>query len=326
MAEKAVQEARVFGRGFRSTYTEGRLTLGVTFPIEAYAHSPIPTLRDQVALAQTAEQGGFAALWSRDVPLIDPSFGDAGQIHDPWVWLGYLAGQTSHIALATGSIILPLRRHVDLAKAAASVDRLTEGRLVMGVASGDRPVEYSVYDVPFETRDAAFRDAFDFIRAATHRPADWHDQQAAASGRVELLPKSHAGHVPLLVTGNSRQSVEWIAGNADGWLMYPRAVEQQRDVVRAWHTSLAAAGQGWKPFSQSLYIDLCDDPDERPTPIHLGYRLGRNALLDHLIALRDIGVNHVGLNLRFSTRPVADVLAELCDHVVSEFPVLDVQT
>mgnify|MGYP001826635630 CR=1 FL=1 len=160
---------RIFGQAYHSVFAENKLTLGINFPIEAYS-SPVPLMENQVALAQQAERGGFAALWSRDVPLFDPSFGDVGQINDPWVWLGYIAAHTSHIALGTGAIILPLRNKVDLAKAAASVDQLSNGRLIMGVASGDRPVEYSVYDVPFETRDESFREAIHFIQKTTHRP------------------------------------------------------------------------------------------------------------------------------------------------------------
>lgn len=309
---------RKFGQAYNAVYHEGELTLGLNFPIEAYS-SPVPDMQHQITLAQRAEEGGFAALWSRDVPLLDPSFGDVGQIYDPWVWLGYVAAQTTTIALATGSIILPLRRPVDLAKAAASVDQLSGGRLIMGVASGDRPVEYSVYEVPFAQRDQAFRDTFAFIRAATHRSASWRNQHAAGSQQVELLPKAHSGDIPLLVTGNSRQSLDWIAANADGWLMYPRPVEPQREVVTSWRHAVQAAGYEWKPFSQSLYIDLTDDPNTLASPIHLGYRLGRNVLKSHLQALCDIGVNHVSFNLRFSTRPVAEVLDELCEYVVPSF-------
>lgn len=312
---------RTFGRGFRSVYGEGQLTLGINFPIEAYSN-PVPLMHDQIALARLAEQGGFASLWSRDVPLLDPSFGDAGQIYDPWVWLGFVAAHTSRIALGTGSIILPLRRPVDLAKAAASVDQLTEGRLILGVASGDRPVEYSVYEVPLEHREQTFRDTFNFIRSTTHRPANWSNQQAAHSAQVHLLPKSHAGDLPLLVTGNSRQSLDWIADNADGWLMYPQPLSQQREVIKLWRTALDAAGHGWKPFSQSLYIDLTEDPNVAAEPFHLGYRLGRNALVEHLDALRDMGVNHVSFNIRFSKRPVSDVLSELRDDVIPRFPTL----
>jgi luciferase-type oxidoreductase len=311
----------VFGPGYHALFGRGKLTLGLIFPLEAYAN-PVPLMQNQIELARTAEQGGFAALWSRDVPLLDPSFGDAGQIYDPWVWLGYMAAHTSTIALATGSIILPLRKPVDLAKAAASADQLSNGRLILGVASGDRPIEYSVYDVNYDQRAELFREHLAFLRGNSHRPAEWNDQQAAYSGKLHMLPKSVCGDLPLLVTGNSRQSTDWIANHADGWLMYPRPLSQQKNVLQLWHEELDKAGQGFKPFAQSLYIDLTDNPDTPPTPIHLGYQLGRNTLLELLHGLRDIGVNHVAFNIRFATRPVAEVIAELAEYVVPAFPTL----
>ena len=121
--------------GFSRMFAPGRLTLGVLFAIESYP-GDAPTMVDQIRLAKRAEQAGFAALGVRDVPLRDPSFGDLGQIFDPWTWLGYVAGQTSSIALFTAAIVLPLRHPLHTAKAAASIDRLTGGRLVMGIASG----------------------------------------------------------------------------------------------------------------------------------------------------------------------------------------------
>jgi hypothetical protein len=106
---KVNKTARVSdSRGFQRMFAPGRLTLGVFFPIEAFQRDE-PTMRDQGRLARRAEELGFTALWTRDVPLRDPNFGDIGQVYDPWVWLGWIAAQTRTIALATGSIILPLR-------------------------------------------------------------------------------------------------------------------------------------------------------------------------------------------------------------------------
>jgi len=308
-----------FGTGFHRVYRENNLTLGIGVPIEAY-QSPVPEMQNQIELIQRAEEGGFAAVWCRDVPLLDPSFGDAGQMYDPWVWLGYIAAHTKSIALGTGSIILPLRKPMDLAKAATSVDQLSQGRLILGVASGDRPVEYSVYDVPFESRDQSFRDTFALIKATSHKPPDWDNQIAAQTRQVDLLPKCFTGDLPLFVTGNSRQSIEWIAEHAAGWLMYPRQINHQKQVLDQWHSALSKADQSWKPFSQSLYIDLMANPDTPPSRIHLGYRLGRNHLITHLELLRDIGVNHVTFNVRFSTRPVPEVVDELIDYVIPQFP------
>ena len=136
-----------------------RLTLGLIFPIEAYGHEhwDMPTMVGQREIAARADELGFAALWVRDVPLRDLNFGDVGQIYDPWVWLATLAAGTRRIALATGSIILPLRHPLHTAKAAASIDRLSGGRLVMGIGSGDRPIEFPAFGVAFEDRGEIFR-------------------------------------------------------------------------------------------------------------------------------------------------------------------------
>lgn len=312
--------SELFGPGYARMFRQDHLTLGLNFPIEAYPNNPVPGMTDQIALAQKAEEAGFAALWTRDVPLLDPSFGDAGQIYDPWAWLGYVAAKTADIALATGAIILPLRRPVDLAKSATSIDQLSNGRLVMGTASGDRPVEYSIYEVPYETRGEAFAKTFEFVREATQAPPHWNLQEAGLSGQLHLIPKAQAGRIPMLVTGRSRQTLGWVAEHSDGWLMYPQPIAAQTQVLSAWRAALAEAEQPWKPFAQSLYIDLVDDPEAPPTPIHLGYRLGRKALLQHLLASRDIGVNHITLNLRFSTRPIHDVLDDLCVQILPDFP------
>jgi luciferase-type oxidoreductase len=306
-----------FGSGYNLAFRQGQLSLGVIFPIEAH-DSPVPDMHNQIELAQQAERLGFAALWSRDVPLLDPSFGDAGQIYDPWVWLGYVAAHTNTIALATGSIILPLRQPTDLAKAAASVDQLSDGRLIMGVATGDRPVEYSVYKADFDNRDESFRQIFSFIQQNTHRSDGWDNQLPVRNGSLDLLPKSVREKLPLLVTGHSRQSLEWIAEHADGWLMYPRPAAQQQQVVQQWQQTLESKEQPWKPFAQSLYIDLTEQADTPPTPIHLGYRCGRNHLIQHLLTHRDFGVNHIAINLRFCKRPVDQVMDEIAAEVMPQ--------
>src|ERR1700676_2449864 len=95
--------------GFRRMFREGHLTLGLFFAIESYV-TDMPTMAGQVELARKAEADGFAALWTRDVPLRDPTFGEVGQIFDPWVWRGYVTAHTSTIALATGAIVLPIIR------------------------------------------------------------------------------------------------------------------------------------------------------------------------------------------------------------------------
>jgi luciferase-type oxidoreductase len=306
--------------GFQKMFAPGRLTLGVFFPIEAFEGDQ-PTMRNQEHLARRAEELGFAALWFRDVPLRDPNFGDIGQVYDPWVYLGWIAAQTRTIALATGSIVLPVRHPLHTAKAAASIDQLTRGRFVLGVASGDRPIEFPAFGIDPGERDVLFRENLRVIREVL---ADEFPKVQSSYGTLfgtaDLVPKP-SGRLPIMVTGSSRQGLEWIAEHCDGWITYPRPLAMQAEVAARWRDAVEAVAPGvFKPFAQSFYVDLSDDPDQPPQPIHLGIRGGRHALFRLLEGLRSAGVNHVILNLKYGTRDAAEVLDEIGQEVL---PLLD---
>ncbi len=309
-----------WNRGFQRMFAPGRLTLGVFFAIESYK-GDTPSMANQVNLAQRAEQLGFAALWFRDVPLRDPDFGDVGQIYDPFVYLGYIAAQTSNIALATGSIIFPIRHPLHIAKAAASVDQLSGGRLVLGVASGDRPVEYPAFGIDFASRSERFRETLSFFRQTLESSFPSIQSILGRMEGTDLIPKPYAGHIPVLVTGNSQQNLSWIAEQADGWIYYPRSLSHQERSIREWRElTQRCCPDSFKPFAQSLYIDLAENPDVAPEAIHLGFRFGRNRLVEFLTALQGIGVNHVVLNLKYGTRPAEEVLNEIGEEVLPMFP------
>lgn len=304
--------------GFPSMFAPTRLTLGVFFPIEAFQRDE-PTMRDQERLAHRAEELGFSALWFRDVPLRDPNFGDIGQIYDPWIYLGWIAAQTRTIRLATGSIILPLRHPLHTAKAAASMDRLSGGRLVLGVASGDRPIEFPAFGVDFDRRDALFRENLRVIREVLGREFPTVESSyGTLFGTADLVPKP-VGRIPSLVTGSSRQTMDWIAAHSDGWITCPRPLEQQTELVARWRAAVAIAAPGvFKPFAQSFYLDLTDDPDEPPTPIYLGFRGGQNFMLRFFVALREAEVNHVILNFKYGLRAAAEVLEEIAREILPQ--------
>jgi len=306
-------------RGYASMFRQDHLTLGVFFPIEAYAGAvPEMDIATQLASARLAEDKGFAALYFRDVPLNVPSFGDVGHIYDPWVFMGLVLGQTSRIALATGSIVSTLRHPLHLAKAAASIDRLSGQRLVLGLATGDRPSEFSAFGVPVEAKGERFREALAALRTL------WADDYPTIAmpgldlHEGDLLPKPLLRDIPVLVTGSARQNLEWIAAHGDGWLFYPQSLAQQASTVRQWR----AATPYFKPFAQSLYLDLAPDPNEAPSPIFLGLRTGHRFLVEYLEGLREIGVNHVGLNLKYGKRPAHEVVQELGEFVTPHFSAL----
>ena len=304
-------------RGYSTMYREASLTLGLFFAIESYSGAvPAMDLAQQIRTAPLAESHGFAALYFRDVFLNVPSFGDVGHIHDPWAFMGYVTAHTSRIALATGSIITTLRHPLLVAKAAASIDRLSNQRLVLGIATGDRPAEFPAFGQTLAARGELFQEALAVMRQA------WaEDFPRIATPRVNLsgadtLPKPQLRNIPVMVTGNSRQSIEWIAEHGDGWLFYPQNLAEQASTIKRWRSLTPA----FKPFAQSLYIDLAEQADAPPSPMHLGFRAGRNFVIQYLHSLKAIGVNHVGLNLKYSRRPAHEVVQELGEFVVPAFP------
>ncbi|WP_222928175.1 LLM class oxidoreductase [Luteimonas viscosa] len=305
--------------GFSRVFRSGYLSIGFMMPLARLEHG-VPDMTGQLELATRVDRLGFAALWARDVPLFDPGFGDAGQIYDPWVWLGQLAAVTREITLSTAGIVLPLRHPLHTAKAAATLDAVSDGRFMLGGASGDRPSEFPAFNRRHGDRSTDYREAVTVIRRAL---VEAYPEMSGPFGNMsglDLLPKPRHGGVPILAIGSAQQSLQWIAGNLDGWMTYPRDQADQKRRIDLWKLALAEKAQGaFKPFGQPLFIDLSTHPDAPPTPIFLGFRLGRNALVDHLDQLQRLGVNHVALQLLHNQRPADETVEELAEYVLPHF-------
>lgn len=303
---------------------QGRgMTLGVELPLDNdfAARGPagkkmtspfgIPDLQQHRERAVLADKLGFKALWLRDVPLWIPEFGDAGQVFDPFAYLGFLAGVTDNILLGTAAVVLPLRHPLHVAKMAATVDQLSGGRLILGVASGDRPAEYPNFGVDFESRGEQYRTAVSTLRRL------WRDSAELPSASMKVLPAPHEGSIPLIAVGRAQQSTEWVAENMDGYMTYHRPAHFMKPVTDKWKHSVP--GGEYKPAITTMLVDLLDDPDAPAEPIRFGARLGRRQLQSYLCELEGAGIAHVALNFRPSSRPVEEALEEIAEHVLPAF-------
>ncbi|MGV9292088.1 LLM class flavin-dependent oxidoreductase [Streptomyces sp. NPDC003719] len=145
----------------------------------------MPSLAGHIERTQQAERAGFASVWVRDVPMLDPSFEDAGQVFDPW-------------------------------EAAASVDQLSGGRLPLGVATGDRPVEFPAFGQDLGDRAEKFRQALEYFRVVLEHRFPHVESPLGRMRGTDLLPKPVYRRIPVLMTGRARQDVRWIADNTDG--------------------------------------------------------------------------------------------------------------
>lgn len=306
-------------RGYARVFQPGHLTFGFIAPLESYPNSPGPTLQDHAQLARRVDEAGFSAIWLRDVPFYDPNFGDVGQILDPLVYAGFLAGVTRNIAIGTAGIVLPLRDPLIVAKQAASIDQLLGGRFILGLATGDRPVEYPAFGLDFNNRAERFRDALAIIRAATetHWPVHASQFYGQLQGDIDLIPKPVGPRMPTIIVGQAGQSLEWIGENTDGILSYisnPILIPQ---IIERWRT-VCSPGI-YKPYGYGTLFDLDRDPN---CPVQAGrvLRAGRNALIEHWKRQQDQGVGHVALHFKPQRRHASEVIDELGEYLLPHFP------
>lgn len=317
--------------GLNTAFRTNGMTIGAHLPLEGGAPA-LATMEGHAELALAAERAGFATLWARDVPLWDPASGDTGQIFDPFTYLGYLSALTTQISLGTAAIVLPLRHPLHAAKSAASVDQLSGGRFLFGVASGSRANEFAAFGRNEEQRGESFREAFTVIRSVLGDENAHIETSFGTVRGLDVLPKPTHEQLPTFIAGSSRQDIEWLATAADGWLYFTIDESQQADNIRQWR-ALTGDKSNWftgnpdadpfrgtfKPFVQLTNIDLADNSDEPVTQIHLGIRCGRNVLMDHLLRWEEMGVDQSLLGFRHSTRPVAEVIEELGEYVLPRF-------
>jgi probable F420-dependent oxidoreductase len=184
------------------------------------------------AVASAADECGFATLWAGEhVVMVDRSaspypYSDDGVIAvpaqadwlDPMIALAFAAAASSRITIATGVLLLPEHNPVVVAKQAASLDRLSGGRLTLGVGVGWSKEEFAALGVPFERRAARTAEYVAVMRTL------WRDDVASFDGTfvsfdsIRVNPKPvRDGHIPIMLGGNSDAALRRVASWGDGW-------------------------------------------------------------------------------------------------------------
>lgn len=185
-----------------------------------------------VRVARAAEEAGLESVWTGEhVVLPDPQVppSPAPPRHpmlDPAACLGFLAGQTQRLRLATGIVILPQRNPLLLAKEMASVDVLSGGRLVLGVAAGYLEPEFRALGVPFAGRGPRTDEAIDVLRAV------WTQEKPHFSGAhfrfegVDAYPRPlQQPHPPIVVGGHSAPAFRRAVSRGNGWYGFFQGLE-----------------------------------------------------------------------------------------------------
>lgn len=149
-------------------------------------------------VAQVAEAAGFESLWAGEhVVLPDPQVPPSplpasSPVLDPTLTFAFLAGQTKKVRLGTGIIILPQRNPLVLAKELASLDVLSQGRLIFGVGIGYLKPEFDALGIPFEEKGPRTTDYLHAIRAIWTQPQPAYHGKFVSFGGVQAFPLAGA--------------------------------------------------------------------------------------------------------------------------------------
>jgi probable F420-dependent oxidoreductase len=190
---------------------------------------------DVLELSTAADQAGFDAIWLGEHIVLPVGYAtdhpttrtDAHQhisgpivkpdteLLDPWVALASVAASTSHLRLGTGIYLLPLRHPLVTARAACTLQALSQGRLLLGVGAGWLAEEFTALDVPFDERFGRLVESIEIVRAAlAGGPFDFHGKYFSIDA-VQL--STDPVDVPVVMGGNTPTALTRAARLGDGW-------------------------------------------------------------------------------------------------------------
>jgi probable F420-dependent oxidoreductase len=193
------------------------------------------------AIAGNAERLGFATLWAPEhVVLIEGyksryPYAASGEVMgrldspllDPWVGLGYAAAFTKRVRLATGVCLVPEHNPLALAKAIATVDHLSGGRVVVGIGIGWLEEEFQAMGITWERRADRTRDYVSAMRRLWGDDVSAFEGEFARFDNVRSFPKPVArGKLPVIVGGNTMPALSRVAEYGDGWFGLNLSPEQ----------------------------------------------------------------------------------------------------
>lgn len=214
------------------------------------------------AIARAAEQAGFDSLWMGDhlafpEALPPHPYAASGIGHqrpdtpwlDPWVTLTYLAAATTRIKLATDVYVLPLRSPFVTAKAVATLDLLSRGRVIFGVGVGWCEPEFAAVGEAFHNRGRRCDELIEAIRILwTEETAEFHGDYYDFEP-VKFEPKPlQSPHPPIHYGGISPAALKRAAERCDGWIEAPQSFDDLKACVERIRELRKAAGRDHLPF------------------------------------------------------------------------------
>lgn len=218
---------------------------------------------------------------------------------DPVAVMAFVSGATERIKVGSSILVLPYRNPLVLANEMATIDRLSEGRALLGIGSGWIVEEFEALGVDPKTRG---RMTDEYIRAMRHL---WtNDSPTSFEGEfvrftdVQLATRAFTpGGPPILIGGNSPAAIRRTATLADGWLAFDLTPQEVREGARRIREQASSAGRDGAAILISARVGLMPEGAADFTPDRPAIRGEREAMLGQLRAYAEAGVDFMSIDL-----------------------------
>jgi probable F420-dependent oxidoreductase len=189
------------------------------------------SIDDLAQIAEAADQLGYHHLTcSEHIALPAAERKRRGTRYwDPLATLGYLAARTQRIRLATHVLVLAYHHPLEIAKRYGTLDKVSKGRLILGVGVGSLKEEFDLIGAPFDDRGPRGDDALRALRASLSVPEPAYHGEFYAFGGMVVDPCAVQEHVPIWIGGRTLRSLRRAATLADGWAPFNVSLQQVRD-------------------------------------------------------------------------------------------------
>jgi probable F420-dependent oxidoreductase len=220
----------------------------------------LPRIDDLVALVEQVDRCGYDSLWVGDHIAFTTA------ILDPLLTLAQAAVASRRLTLGTGVYLLPLRHPGPVAKQVATLDHLSEGRLIFGVGvGGEFPKEYEACGVPRSERGARLGESIAVLRRLWTGETVSHRGRFFAFDEVHMQPPPRqAGGPPIWCGGRSDRALRRAGRLADGWISYVVTPDMYQAGLAAIAAAAAAAGRRPARFGTGhlLFVRLDDSYEQ----------------------------------------------------------------
>ena len=276
------------------------IKIGVTVP----NNWGVADVKDVVEFGPLAEKLGFESVWVMDHLFNNGYIGerlDDKPYYHPLATLSHISATTERILLGTSVLVLPYHNPVELAKYTATLDQMSEGRVVLGVGVGAMTEEFEALGIPMSQRGSLTNESINIMKELwTHSSSSYSSSRWSFS-EIKFAPKPfQTPHIPLWIGGSSSGALKRVVNLGDGW--HPSGVTPEEFSMGRLEIIELSKRTGRNPESLTMSARVEVEVGSGPSSARAANRArlsGDNPeeMIAGIEAYRSAGVEHIVLAL-----------------------------